>query len=120
MHFGEECCRALAGGLVVSQQEPFIQPAACWLFRGSLLEVEFFNGLREDVEQFGVHSSSGLGSIGSRDGRWVGSSESLAHSSISEAANDMLSPSGSSSEPPKETRLLTSAEGCCLGREKAL
>ncbi|ROK16090.1 hypothetical protein DPX16_22708 [Anabarilius grahami] len=57
-----------------------------------------------------------LASMGSSDGRWAGSS-SPAHSSVSEAASDMNSSSGSFSEPPKETRSLTSAEGRCSGRK---
>ena len=97
MNLREEWGRALAGGLAGSWQVPLVQPAACRLFRGGPLQMEFLSGLGEDAEKL---------------------TESPAQSSVSEAASDMESSSGSSSDPPKETRSLALAEGRCFGHEK--
>ncbi|XP_048024779.1 uncharacterized protein LOC125254270 [Megalobrama amblycephala] len=56
-------------------------------------------------------------SMGSSGGGGTGSSDSPAQPSASEAARDMDSSSGSSSDPPNETRSLACAEGRCSGWE---
>ncbi|KAK2871370.1 hypothetical protein Q8A67_023897 [Cirrhinus molitorella] len=84
--------------------EPFIQAAVKWFFRRRPLQVQLFNGLREDAEELGIHTRGG--GAGVLRWRGAGSCNEPNSSSVSEAAIDILSSSASSSLPPKDTMLL--------------